>query len=127
MQAVQLRDTTAGRLRKAAGAHAAAKRAALQGLSTEFHAKLPAVLDFPWTVATGDAPCFCSTKSHLHTCNSQPATQLHPERRPMTSVFASQSTPCRQQLEAQLRCRGGPAAQRNGCATGAGVTRGPRR
>jgi hypothetical protein len=76
MQAVQLRDTTAGRLRKAAGSGtAAAKRAALQGLSTEFHAKLPAVLDFPWTVATGDAP---RCRSRGTVCTSQPAGTSRP-------------------------------------------------
>lgn len=83
LQAVQLRDTTVGRLRNAAaGAHADAKRAALQGLSSEFHAKLPSVLDFPWTVATGDAPCSCSrgtlcTSQAARQPGSQPTMQLH--------------------------------------------------
>ena len=53
MQAVQLRDTAAQRLGKAAGSSADSRRAALQGLSAEFHAKLPTVVDFPWTLATG--------------------------------------------------------------------------
>jgi hypothetical protein len=53
MQAVQLRDTLAERLHKAAGSSAADRRAALQGLPADFHAKLPAVLEFPWALATG--------------------------------------------------------------------------
>jgi hypothetical protein len=54
LQAVQLRDMAKERLGKAAGSGtAAAKRAALQGLPSAFHAKLPEVLDFPWNLATG--------------------------------------------------------------------------
>lgn len=52
LQAMQLRDTMRKRL-KTAGGSAAARRAALAGLPAEFHQQLPAVLDFPWTLATG--------------------------------------------------------------------------
>jgi len=52
LQAMQLRDTLRKRL-KTAGGSAAARRAALAGLPAEFHQQLPAVLDFPWTLATG--------------------------------------------------------------------------
>lgn len=53
MQAARLRDTAAAQLDKAAGSSPAAKRAALQGLSSVFHAELPEILDFPWSLATG--------------------------------------------------------------------------
>jgi hypothetical protein len=53
LQAVQLHDMAAQRLGKAAGSGTAAKRAALHGLPSAFHAKLPEVLDFPWNLATG--------------------------------------------------------------------------
>jgi hypothetical protein len=53
LQAMQLRDTLRKRL-KPAGSGVAQRRRALAGLPREFHRQLPAVLDFPWTLATGE-------------------------------------------------------------------------
>jgi hypothetical protein len=90
MQAVQLLDTAAQRLCKQAGSGSDARRTALHGLSTEFHDKLPAVLEFPWNLATGaDLPSCCHS--------------IDQSRR--TNAVATLEVPCHRRHNRATRCR----------------------
>ena len=127
MQAVQLRDTLAERV-KAAGSSAADRRAALQGLSADFHAKLPSVLEFPWTVATGDAR-WCSPGVNCTVQGLQAAcTRLHAQHLAASSISGHrtvQKHACTKD-SSHVRCRGGSAALREGATAGAVIPSRPR-